>query len=139
MKMETNVKTNKKELNVIHVPASGVKQWGGGAYCITFVYSKLKGNFILKGYYEEVRNYLKQNYTHYFVNYTMWSEFGFRSTWTFWKDGWYIRQPDRQRTRPCSYHEAIPKYKWELMNFGVDKKFKFRRFPKRWIKLFDEL
>ena len=129
----------KKELNVIEIAPTGKKECGGGAYCIAFVYSKFNGNFIVKGYHSEVKDFIAQTYTHYFVNYTLWSAFGFRSIWGFWKSGWYIHKPDRKREKPCSYYKAIPRYKWELMNFGDDKKFKFRRFPKRWISLFDEI
>lgn len=131
----------KKQLEVIEVPASGKPNWYQGAYCLVFVYSKYKGNFMLKGYRFEVQEYLKENYTHYFVNYTLWSNEGFRSIWSFWKDGYYISQPDRKRTKPDSMYLNKPKYKWSLHNFSKENRvdLKFRRFPKIWIKEFDNL
>jgi hypothetical protein len=130
-----------KELNVIEVPASGKSDWYGGAYCIAFVYSKYKGNFVLKGYVDEVKAYLKNNYTHYFVNLTLWSSHGFRSIWDFWKDNYHISQPDRRRVKPVRHYKNKPEYKWVLKAFYKDDNtaLKFKRFPKRWIPEFDNL
>lgn len=124
----------KKELNVIEVPASGNKDWGGGAYCIVFLYTKHKGNLVVKGYRDEVDDYIKSNYTHYFANYTLWSEKGFRSIWRFWNDRFYIISPDRGINR----HRSRTNYKWRITNFNK-KTISFRRFPNRWIPQFDEL
>lgn len=131
----------KKELNVIEVPASGKRSWSGGGYCIAFVYSKYKGNFVLKGYTEEVTNYLQNNYSHYFVNLTIYSNNGFRSIWKFWKNGYYIRQPDRRRVKQNGFYKYETNYKWILKCYSKDNviMLKFRRFPNRWIPEFDNL
>lgn len=131
----------KKELEVIEVPASGNPDWSGGAYCLVFVYSKYKGNFVLKGYRKEVKEYLEKNYTHYFANYTLWSNIGFRSIWSFWVQGYYILEPNRKRTKPDKMYSNKPMYKWSLRNFSKENStnLKFRRFPKMWIKEFDNL
>lgn len=42
---------------VIEVPSSGKKSWDYGAWCMVWVYSE-KGNFLLKGFYKECKNYL---------------------------------------------------------------------------------
>ena len=47
----------KTMFKVIEVPNSGKKDWDGGAWCLVWVYSE-KGNFLLKGFYKECRNYL---------------------------------------------------------------------------------
>ena len=127
----------KKELEIIEVPASGRPNWGGGAYCIAFLYTKTKGNLIVKGYYKEVDDFIQKNYTHYFVNFTLWSHGMSRSIWRFWADGYYISDPNRQKSK----HGRNVNYKWKIRSFYQDNKneLTFRRFPKRWIKEFDTL
>lgn len=52
----------KKEFEVIEVEASGNACWMKGAWCLVWVYST-KGNFLLKGYYGECKDYIdKQNF-----------------------------------------------------------------------------
>lgn len=130
-----------KELKVINIPASGQKDWYGGAYCIAFVYSKYKGNFIVKGYRKEVKDYIESNYTHYFVNYTLWHHKTFRSIWSFCNEDFYIIQPDRKRTKPTKHNRNIPHYKWRVTNLSKDNtiSLEFRRLPKRWVSEFDNL
>ena len=127
-----------KELEVIEVPASGRKDWGGGAYCIAFLYTKSKGNLIVKGYFKEVESYVKNNYTHYFVNFTLWSNGESRSIWSFWLDGYYIREPRRRKNKRSS---GKTNYRWVLTGYSKHNRedLSFRRFPKRWIKEFDNL
>jgi len=50
---------NKEEFPVIEVQSSGRPEWGGGAWCLVFVYSN-KGNFMLKGYLKECKEYIKE-------------------------------------------------------------------------------
>lgn len=64
-----------KKFKEIEVPASGKNGWAGGAYTMAFVYSN-KGNFVVKGFFEEVKNFLKKKKNEgwkYFANYTMFS------------------------------------------------------------------
>lgn len=126
-----------KELKVINVPSIGKCGWGGGAYTIAFVYSKYNGNFIAKGYYSEVKKYIEERYTHFFVNYTFWSKSligkGFMSYWKFWKYPYYI----------CKLDGSSPidpkNKKWALKNSKTKTYIYFKRLPKRWIKDFDNL
>lgn len=120
-----------KELKVIEVPASGKANWLGGAFCHAFVYSKFKGNFLVKGYYEEVKEYIKKNYSHYFVNYTLFGYNGFRDIWDFWLDSVSLWEPDRKYSRRKNSH------KWFVGDRSVGIELYFRRLPKRWIKEFD--
>ena len=76
-----------KKYPVINVLADGTSRWMGGAYCLCFVYSKHNGNFVLKGYAHEVEKYLKENYTHYFYNLSLWYRGINRDIWGFWKNG----------------------------------------------------
>jgi len=129
-----------KKYPVIEVPASGKTGWGGGAYTLCFVYSKHKGNFVLKGYYEEIQEYLKKNYTHYFCNFSLWHRGSNRDIWSFWKDGIGIFEPNNTRKRQ----------KWEIRPYtcgykdislkeSENKALYFKRLPKRWIPEFDKL
>jgi len=118
----------KKTLPVIEVPASGVSNWSGGAYTLSFVYSN-KGNFLVKGYLREVEDYIKKNFPRYFVNHTLWKKDFLgrsihRSIWKFWKDGVYVTKPDR-RSRSK---------KWKFTYFSPNQpKLEFKRLPKSWI------
>lgn len=134
-----------KKYPVIDVPASGKSRWLGGAYTLCFVYSKYKGNFVLKGYMKEVEDYLKKNYTHYFCNFSLWSNGFNRDIWRFWKDGIYIFEPERhRRTRiiPNNQKYRVREYSCSYESDEENKKRKentlyFKRLPKKWIPEFD--
>lgn len=122
---------------VIDVPANGVPNWWEGAYTLCFVYSKYKGNFILRGWRGEVMEYLKKNYTHYFYNLSMWHSGRCRSHWSFWKNDVTIFEPSK----------AFKSWKYRVVKYSGSgmyerermKELEFKRLPKRWIKKFDEL
>ncbi|MFW6243066.1 MAG: hypothetical protein ACOC2W_02810 [bacterium] len=130
----------KKSYPVIEVPAHGKPQWDGGAFVMCFVYSKYHGNFILKGYHDEVRTYLRENYTHYFCNYTAFSKLnGKRVLWKFWKDNISIFEPSKMRRRLTNNNKyEIVKYDG-IYDYTRIKTIKFKRLPKKWIPEFDEL
>ena len=131
---------NGKNLNrypVITVPASGQPDWYQGARTLAFVYSRNTGNFVLQGYFKEVEEYLKKNYTHYFVNFTLWWHGEHRDIWHFWKDSIGIFTPTKKKRnwkyeiRPYSTYMTDKK---ELANQTL----KFKRLPKRWIPEFNQ-
>jgi len=134
-----------KKYPEIEVKAEGKTCWGDGAYCLCFVYSKYNGNFVLKGYYREVKEYLKKNYTHYFYNMSLWHKGFNRDIWGFWKKDIGIfnvslrerKKGKKTQVRPYSYYggEENRISKEELQA----KTFEFRRLPKRWIPEFDKL
>jgi hypothetical protein len=149
-----NKRTAKKEkavLNkkypVIDVPASGKPTWMGGAYVLCFVYSKYKGNFILRGYFKEVEEYLKKNYTHYFYNMSLWHHGNNRDIWHFWKDGVGIHTPHRHskifKGKDRWKFQVRPYTNWhddeEVKKEAEEKSLWFKRMPKRWIPEFDTL
>ena len=131
-----------KKYPVIEVPAEGKSGWYDGSYCLCFVYSKYNGNFVLKGYYREVKDYLKKNYTHYFYNMSFWHKGFSRNIWNFWKKDIGIFEPsirerkkgNKTKVRPysCSYENKSDE---EIK----EKTFYFKRLPKRWIPEFDKL
>lgn len=134
-----------KKYPVIEVPASGKPNWCDGAYTLCFVYSKYNGNFVLKGYMREVKEYLKKNYTHYFYNLSLWHKGFSRDIWHFWKEDIGIfeasirerKKGKKTQVRPYSYYggqeNRISEEELEA------KTFYFKRLPKRWIPEFDKL
>jgi len=133
-----------KKYPVIDVPASGKRKWSGGAYTLCFVYSKYNGNFVLKGYHEEVREYLKKNYTHYFCNFSLWYRGFNRDIWDFWKEDISIFEPSRSKRRrkgAREKYEVRPYSSWFEDDVTTAEKekmsLKFKRLPKRWIPEFD--
>ncbi len=122
-----------KNLPIIEVPASGKKTWYGGAYTLAFVYSK-SGNFLIKGYSEEVKEYLKKNHTHWFANFTFFHKGENRSFWKFWKEDIFISNNDhRTRKRSGRKKMTVSVYRNEQKNLN------FKRLPKHWIPEFDQL
>jgi hypothetical protein len=129
--------TEKKQYPVIELPADGKPEWCKGAWCMVFVYSKYKGNFVVKGYHREVFKYLKENHTHYFYYLSMWSKCNSRGFWSFWKDNVSIFSPDKSSKRFKRYKFQVVKYLKGTHDRIFEKEFK--RLPKRWIPEFDKL
>jgi hypothetical protein len=129
-----------KKYPVIEIPADGKRGMMGGAYCLCFVYSKYKGNFVLKGYMREVEEYLKKNYTHYFCNYSLWNLSQSRGIWYFWKKNIGIFNVSIKERKKGKKTEVRPYMDFVLTEEELEAKtFKFRRLPKRWIPEFDKL
>lgn len=131
-----------KKYPIIDVPANGKPEWSGGAYTLCFVYSKYNGNFVLRGYYKEVGEYLKKNYTHYFCNMSLWYAGQNRDIWSFWKTNVGITHPSIREKKKGKRVEV-----WAYRNWFDDDPteeerevmtIKFRRMPKRWIPEFDK-
>ena len=135
---------NNKHYPVIEVPADGKKGMGGGAYVLCFVYSKYRGNFVLKGYYREVKAYLKKNYTHYFCNISMQWMGSHRDFWGFWKESIGVHEPSRYRKGVSRQDQMFSVRRYVDWN-AEDNEYKkanaetlrFKRMPKRWIPEFD--
>lgn len=123
---------------IIDVPASGNYCWIEGAYSLLFVYSKYKGNFILRGYLGEVEKYLKENYTHYIYYRSMWYQGQSRGGWKFWKDRIGIFEPSKMFK---TWKYQIREYSnWRDVDNDVEEKsLYFKRIPHRWIPEFDKL
>lgn len=130
---------------IIDVPASGKSEWWGGAFTLCFVYSKYKGNFVLRGYMKEVEEYLKKNYTHYFYNMSLWYRGFNRDIWGFWKKEIGIFEPNRRsKTKgKDKWKFQVRQYEYiycnEEMKDTIEKTLYFKRLPKHWIPEFDNL
>jgi len=129
-----------KKYPVIEIPADGKSGMAGGAYCLCFVYSKYKGNFVLKGYVREVQEYLKKNYTHYFYNLSLWHYGQNRDIWDFWKEDVGVFEVSIKERKKGKKTQVRP-YSDSVLNEEElkAKTFTFRRLPKRWIPEFDTL
>ena len=125
-----------KKYPIIDVPSTGKCGWHNGAYTLCFVYSKYKGNFVLRGYYNEVSEYLKKNYTHYFYNKSLWSHGFHRDIWGFWKENVGIFKPSPNDRR---IGKKIEVREYTFANSKNKPTLKFKRLPKRWIPKFDEV
>lgn len=138
--------SNNKQYRVIEVPADGKRGVAGGAYVLCFVYSKYKGNFVVKGYMREVEEYLKKNYTHYFCNFSLLWMGGHRDIWKFWKKSIGIFEPSNYKKgveKENLKFKVRPYLDWDAED-DVREKTKeqelvFKRMPKRWIPEFDKL
>tara|TARA_R110000851_G_scaffold293087_1_gene447657 strand:+ start:1687 stop:2112 length:426 start_codon:yes stop_codon:yes gene_type:complete len=136
---------NKEWKDVRIIKASGKRTWVGGAYTIAFVYSN-KGNFILKGFGSEIREYLsslKNKGYKYIVNETLWSandwtnKKQFRSIWSVSSSQTYLYEPS-----PEDKGKTTNKFKWRLFRFDensnkIEKTFK--RLPKKWVSEYDKI
>ncbi len=133
-----------KKYPVIDIPASGKSGMCGGAFTLCFVYSKYKGNFVLRGYMREVEEYLEKNYTHYFCNFSLWHNGQNRDIWKFWKESIGIFDPTPRERKKGKKIMVRPYGGSWLRNAPnkdeiKEKTFNFKRLPKRWIPEFDKL
>jgi len=117
---------DKTKLPESEVKAEGIRMWGGGAWVIAFVYSN-RGNFVLKGYHNEVKKELdSMNGLKYFVNFSMWFGGTHRDWWQVSGKGVYMREPDKSN-----------KFKWKIYRYKSEdndrRELTFKRLPKRWI------
>lgn len=132
--------TKEKNWKVIELPKTGKREkrsWYENTsvpYCTAFVYSKYHGNFIVKGYSNDVTDYLKENYTHYFYSMLLHGRDGDWTFWRFWKDGWYL-SGGIEKTRRGVVREPFTLTKFRD---GGRKEYKFKRMPSRWIPLMDK-
>jgi hypothetical protein len=126
----------KKQFPVIEVPASGERDWSGGAFTLTFVYSP-KGNVLLKGYYDEVHQYIRKHFQRCFYRMVMYYK-GSSRTLFFFSDECHLHI-DTPRLHKRDYQ---PRYVVSPHNYNTNLdaiKLTFKRFPTRWIKEFDVL
>lgn len=138
------MKKTKKTYPIINIPADGQSRWIDGSYCMIFVYSKYKDNFIVKGYLREVQEYLKKNHTHYFAYLSMWNNGESRGHWFFWKDDVSIYSPKK----PSKYDYFPARKKYQVVKYNGHRyssdsereiELEFKRLPKRWIPEFNQL
>jgi hypothetical protein len=142
-------KRERVNLPVIEVPSTGKPDWSEGARTMAFVYSKFKGNFILRGFRGEVENFLKKNFTHYFVYFSMWADGESRGYWHFWRADVTMLEPNRTLRRNKRYkyevYQSLGRKTYNTIeDFAQAKKktesyvLKFKRLPHHWIPEFDK-
>lgn len=125
---------HKTQFTVIEVPASGQSDWGNGAYTHGFFYTP-DGNFLLKGYYGEVKSYAKTKFDRYFVRLVLYSRFGSRTITTF-SDNCRLSY-----SAPClrrsDYRTKFEVYPYDYHRNDNAIRLSFKRFPTKWIPEFD--
>jgi hypothetical protein len=93
---------NKKEnFEVIEVPASGKRDWFGGAWCLVWVYSK-SGNFLLKGYRNECEDYIKSKGWSCWAIYNLYGRYGHRTVLLTYNCDFEISNPSRMSKKKTS-------------------------------------
>lgn len=137
-----------KKWKEITLPTPGRRkkvQWFDNTYVpytTTFVYSKYSGNFIIRGYSNDVQEYLKKNHTHYFYNMCFISDGRVRATvWEFWNDNWSIRRTwEFSKKFPGHFilYRRGDGYSHGKKSQGKRKEYRFKRIPSRWIPLMDK-
>jgi len=135
MAIRTLILRSKTHYSIIEVPSNGKPIWYGGAYCLYFIYTRDNGNFILKGFQQEVGEFLKKNYDHYFFYASMWHDGKPRGYWHFWKEGVYMCEPNRRLKK---YKYQVVRYKHTFHSSKEDIELSFKRMPKCWIPEFNK-
>lgn len=135
---------NNKNLPVINIEKSGKPDWYGGAFTIAFVYSN-KGNYVLKGYYKEVKTELEKRVSHgekYFVCITLWQKGICRTIYDFYKKDVYLYEPTKYKKRSKKSVNKFDENKFRIGYYGDYERLKkyksFKRLPNRWIKELEE-
>jgi hypothetical protein len=82
---------DKNKFPVIEVEPSGKPNWSGGAWCLAWTYTE-KGNFLLKGFYGDIQDYIKQK------GWKCWSVINLYHTNSKYKFAYYRRPFGNYRT-----------------------------------------
>ncbi len=137
----------KKHYREIRISPTGIPTWSEGAFTIAFMYSQKHGNFVVKGYMKEVKQYLKENVTgHYFGWFTLWSDGKHRTILYTDTDvkglcydcGWHIYSPSFYQP-DGRYRKVLERTKYHIINKITGKEMELKRIPKKWIPEFTEL
>lgn len=128
-------KKSKTFLMPIVIEADGKSGMMGGAYTLAFVYSP-RGNFLIKGYHREVKEYIEKTFNRAFVNYSLWhNKYGskkYRTIWKFIGDRFSILEPQIAHKKGFT--------KWRIYDRQTHKVvLTFKRLPKTWIPEFSLL
>lgn len=126
----------KPNFKIIEVPKSGRDNWYYGAYTYAFVYSN-KGNFLVKGYLKEVRDYIDRHFDRFFVRFTLYHAGLSRNILEFGKKcRLYVSDPVLKKRGYTPRYVVEPAY-YEHNKNAI--RLKFKRFPNKWIPEFDYL
>lgn len=104
-------------------------------YCIAFVYSKCGKNCVLKGNYQVIRDYVKDNFSYALVNFTMWKDGKSTNHWRF-----FSNEKVYLYNLKSSATSGKKKYVLRIISCSTYltlKTLTFRRMPNRWIDEFN--
>jgi len=138
----------KKKYKEIYIDADGESGMAGGAWSICFVYSN-QGNFILKGYLRECREFLskakRDRGLKYIVCQSLYHRGRSRDIWDCSDERVHIWGPSPKYLNYNKSSWGKGESKWRIIirdDKGWDadkvKEFKIKRIPKKWVpELFD--
>jgi hypothetical protein len=121
------------EIRLANPQTPGPKdEWGARPWTIYFVYTR-HGNFVVKGYSDQVSDYVKLNFPNSFYRYTYWKDGQSRGSWSTTIKDCYIYGPSEG---PYAHKK---KYSMTFFKNGKSKIIYFRRIPHQWIEAIDSL
>lgn len=118
----------------IVLPNKGIK--GHNPYTLAFVYGE-KGNRLIKGYLQEVQEYLEKLSEKFFVKYTFYHQGEHRGYWKFYKKEIGIFEPEKGK------YSSKRRRKFEIRGYsnfeGYEKVpvIQLKRMPHKWIPEFN--
>jgi len=120
---------------VIEVTPTGNKNWSGGAYTLAYMYSN-KGNILFKGYYSDIKELLKKEYSdrRYFIVFNL---YPYKRTLIKFsnEEPIYIPQIINYRQRG-SIKRLSKKY---IIYLPKNKKIYLKRLPTSWNKTMNDI
>jgi hypothetical protein len=102
------------------------------AYALAFVYTP-EGNFLIKGFVTEIKEYLKSKHPRYFGSFNLYHKGKKRTLWYFGDNG-FIISPRREN----GYYTSKSKY-WRFKLYGFTKTIQFKKLPNKWVSILDTL
>lgn len=120
-------------MTVIEVPNSGRSYWIEGGYTYFFVYSP-EGNFLLKGYWREVKEFADRKFNKYIYKAIIYRKGTSRRIISFAKCPLSIKPPNIKRK---SYKYIIEPYYYNDNKNAF--KLRLKRLPEKWIAEYDAM
>ena len=127
-------KTPQSKFPEIVLPNKGIK--GHNPYTFAFVYAE-KGNILVKGYLQEVQEYLKNFNQKYFVNYTFYRGGVHRGYWKFYKKEVVIFEPETGRFGLKNRKKFEIRGYSNFENYEKVPVINLKRMPHKWIPEFN--
>ena len=112
---------------------------GHNPYTFAFVYGE-KGNVLVKGYLQEVQEYLKNLNQKYFVKFTFYHQGEHRGYWKFYKKEVGIFEPSHGKRTKYSLKKYEIRYSYSFDNkekYDKSPIIKLKRMPHKWITEFN--
>lgn len=109
------------------------------AYAIAFVYPKVGEPTVVKGMYEQLKDYVKQNFPIALVNLTLWKNGNSRGYWYFNSNDGFTRSIGKISSKRSLQYSPKGYRRGYNIRIGGNNTLHFRRMPKKWLKEFDNI